>query len=157
MLVLGMIIAVLVAVAAEVGTIKNDLAQAQPRRFPKWESCERSRTVMGFEKKFSQIGVRIPAFKLELEMKISAFESSFLNEEEAKWASAIGGGMLLFLFYCGWVSEKISFRKTCKASERLVMHRKWPIMHQKGSIKLQEWPVCIIQFCLLAEPYGISF
>lgn len=50
-------------------------------------------------------------------MKISAFESSFLNEEEAKWASAIGGGMLLFLFYCGWVSEKISFRKTCKASE----------------------------------------
>lgn len=30
-------------------------------------------------------------FKLELEMKISAFESSFLNEEEAKWASAIGG------------------------------------------------------------------
>ena len=61
--------------------------------------------------------MRIPAFKLELEMKISAFESSFLNEEEAKWASALGGGMLLFLFYCGWVSEKISFRKTCKASE----------------------------------------
>lgn len=51
MLVLGMIFAVLVAVAAEVGTIKNDLAQAQPRRFPKRESCERSRTVMGFEKK----------------------------------------------------------------------------------------------------------
>ena len=81
--------------------------------------------------------MKIPAFKLELEMKISAFESSFLNEEEAKWASAIGGGMLLFLFYCGWVSEKISFRKTCKASE-------WPVMHRKGSIKLQEWPVCII-------------
>lgn len=88
--------------------------------------------------------MKVPVFKLELEMKISAFESSFLNEEEAKWASAIGGGRLLFLFYCGWVSEKISFRKACKisekacnASERLVMHRKWPI-------KLQEWPVCII-------------
>lgn len=54
--------------------------------------------------------MKVPVFKLELEMKISAFESSFLNEEEAKWASAIGGGMLLFLFYCGWVSEKISFR-----------------------------------------------
>lgn len=51
-------------------------------------------------------------------MKVSAFESSFLNEEEAKWASAIGGGMLLFLFYCGWVSEKISFRKACKISEK---------------------------------------
>lgn len=51
MLVLGMVFAVLVAVAAEVGTIKNDLAQAQPRRFPKRKSCERSRTVMGFEKK----------------------------------------------------------------------------------------------------------
>lgn len=55
MLVLGMVFAVLVAVAAEVGTIKNDLAQAQPRRFPKRESCERSRTVMGFEKKFQLI------------------------------------------------------------------------------------------------------
>lgn len=61
--------------------------------------------------------MKIPAFKLELEMKISAFESSFLNEEEAKWASAIGGGMLLFLFYCGWVSEKRSFRKVCNALE----------------------------------------
>lgn len=61
--------------------------------------------------------MKVPVFKLELEMKISAFESSFLNEEEAKWASAIGGGMLLFLFYCGWVSEKISFRKVCNASE----------------------------------------
>lgn len=44
MLVLGMVFAVLVAVAAEVGAIKNDLAQAQPRRFPKRESCERSRS-----------------------------------------------------------------------------------------------------------------
>lgn len=52
------------------------------------------------------LGVKVPVFKLELEMKISAFESSFLNEEEAKWASAIGGGRLLFLFCCGWVSEK---------------------------------------------------
>lgn len=76
MLVLGMVFAVLVAVAAEVGAIKNDLAQAQPRRFPKRESCERSRS-HGLRKKFSQIGVRIPAFKLELEMKVSAFESSF--------------------------------------------------------------------------------
>ena len=50
--------------------------------------------------------MKVPVFKLELEMKVSAFESSFLNEEEAKWASAIGGGRLLFLFHCGWVSEK---------------------------------------------------
>ena len=62
MLVLGMVFAVLVAVAAEVGAIKNDLAQAQPRRFPKRESCERSRSHGLRKKKFSQIGVRIPAF-----------------------------------------------------------------------------------------------
>lgn len=49
--------------------------------------------------------MKIPAFKLELEMKISAFESSFLNEEEAKWASAIGGGMLFFCFVA------VGFRK----------------------------------------------
>ena len=49
MLVLGMVFAVLVAVAAEVSAIKNDLAQAKPRRFPKRESCERNRS-HGFRK-----------------------------------------------------------------------------------------------------------
>lgn len=73
--------------------------------------------------------MKVPVFKLELEMKISAFESSFLNEEEAKWASAIGGGMLLFLFCCGWVSEKISFRKACKASERVYKVTGMACMH----------------------------
>jgi len=29
-----------------------------------------------------------------------------LNEEEAKWASAMRGEKLLFLFHGGWVSEK---------------------------------------------------
>lgn len=73
MLVLGMVFAVLVAVAAEVSAIKNDLAQAQPRRFPKRESCERN-LVMGFEKMVRLgceslrlvrvLGVKVPVFKV---------------------------------------------------------------------------------------------
>lgn len=50
-------------------------------------------------------------------MKISAFESSFWTKRKPNRLPQLGGGMLLFLFYCGWVSEKISFRKACNASE----------------------------------------
>ena len=44
-----MVFAVLVAVAAEVSAINADLVWAEPRVFPKRESCERNRS-HGFRK-----------------------------------------------------------------------------------------------------------
>ena len=93
--------------------------------------------------------MKIPAFKLELEMKISAFESSFERRGSQmgfrKWGRDAPFFVLLrFGFLKRLASERLVklqkwsvMHQTCKASERLVMHRKWPI-------KLQEWPVCII-------------
>lgn len=60
--------------------------------------------------------MKIPAFKLELEMKISAFESSF-ERRGSQMGFRNWGRDAPFFVYCGWVSEKISFRKVCNASE----------------------------------------
>lgn len=73
MLVLGMVFAVLVAVAAEVSAIKNDLAQAQQEGFLRGNHANGT-VVMGFEKMVRLgceslrlvrvLGVKVPVFKV---------------------------------------------------------------------------------------------